>query len=655
MPRTEPCPVFPVRNHPRPTAASATKHPRRWSLGALALLAATLGRAHGQEALARLDPVGAGILPASGFGAAVGYVEALDAGAPRTDAPRCSTGAAVCDEVADGDLVLVGAPRDTSAGSGRGAVHVFLRRAGGFDRARHLLPPTDPNHAAVLSVAEQFGAALAVMPPPRGVASPDLGPAARSGAHGGALVAVGAPGRDVEHVGNVVPAAGGVSLFRRVPGAEGHWQLAAELLAPTPEGGSRFGASVALGRSSDLAHGDRLAVVGAPLAAAPGASLGGSATVFAEGPVGITGARVWTVQATLTAPRPTSAGAFGASVAVVEDARGITAGPMATCVAVAAPGDAAAGPGAGAVFLFDLHGHLLDLRRAADDVHHGQPHGARYGERIAGLGRGRLAIAVPARGVVEVVRIEGGTFVREALLAAHPLVGFGIGLAGAGGDLLAVGAPFEGVGAGAPSAPLLGAGRVHVFRRTGDVWCAAPRLGDAWPTSLPTSGAEPRDELGHALVFGRGGAALVVAAPASDAACPGGTACDAGAAFVFMTRPRTKSFCAEGARGALEVLGSARASDGRLRFVIGGVAPGSQGALHAAARATEPATPATGCLVQPLHRLGTAVSDAGGRWQLDAAAQLAGLERISPGTTWAFQVAWREGGHSSALTLALTR
>jgi hypothetical protein len=87
-----------------------------------------------------------------------------------------------------------------------------------------------------------------------------------------------------------------------------------------------------------------------------------------------------------------------------------------------------------------------------------------------------------------------------------------------------------------------------------------------------------------------------------------------------------------------------------LRFVCG-IAPGSHGALHAAARATAPLTPLQGCLVPPLFRVGSAVSDSESRWSLEVADELAVLERVSPGTTWAFQVAWRGGGHSSAVAL----
>jgi len=50
---------------------------------------------------------------------------------------------------------------------------------------------------------------------------------------------------------------------------------------------------------------------------------------------------------------------------------------------------------------------------------------------------------------------------------------------------------------------------------------------------------------------------------------------------VLATRPRAKSFCAEDAHGALEALGSRRTSEERLRLVIGGVAPGRHGVLHA--------------------------------------------------------------------------
>ncbi len=593
-----------------------------------------------QEVIARLDPAGLGVLPPTGFGAALGLL------APE---PGPSGGAAT--PLAAGAVVLVGAPDDAATGVGRGAVHVFVQRAGGLDRERHLLPATGPADPAVLSAAEAFGAALAT--------------------DGAALCAIGAPGRDVGRAGVVVAAAGGVTLVARIGGA---WQRAAELSAVTPEAGARFGAALALGSaaaealpggtaagSSDPGAGAegaapvRVLAVGAPQArAADGTPAAGAVTVFAAG--GPSPAP-WTPRLELAAPTPALAAGFGAALALVDDAHGIRSGPMATCLAVAAPGDPGAGPGAGAVFLFDLGGRLLDVRRAAPDVHRGQPAGARYGERIAALGGGRIAVAAPARGAVEVLRVEGGTLVREALLAASPLVGFGLALAGAGGELLAIGAPFEGPGADrdGAGAPLLGAGRVHVYARSGEVWCAGPRFGAE--LAAGATGVEPRDELGAALAIDPHGRGLLVSAPGDDSACPGGTPCDLGAAYLLRARPALRTSCAEGARGALLALGSTRARDRRLWLAVPGVDPGARGRLAVASGLASPGSSQPGasggatCLSPPIVHLGWATADPAGTWRWDADPLWSELTRRAPGATWTLQVAWSDGRASSAATL----
>lgn len=618
-----------------------------------------------QEVLARLDPLGAGLVPATAFGASAAYL-------PSAEPPALASGGGEDGPVVLGDVVAIGAPEDPAVGHRRGAVQVFVRRRGGFDRERHLLPSQDQGDPATLSAAERFGAALDALP-----------------RAGDTLLAIGAPGRDVGCAGHVVADAGGITLVRRVAGG---FQRVAELAAPAPAGGARFGASVALGalasddlagtrdtqdRSDRAASGALVAVVGAPGATRDGRALAGEAIVFV-GRVAPRGAgdgaaqRQLAPRVTLAAPRPALAAAFGAAVALVRDARGIDAGPAACCVAVAAPGDPVAGPGAGAVFLFDLAGHLLDVRRPAPAVHRGQPSGTRYGERIVALGDGRLAVAAPARGVVEVLRVEGGVFVPEALLVAHPVVGFGLGLAGAPGTVV-VGAPFAGPGAPAtrvlssagvevaaadgagaardlgPGSPaLLGAGRVVVHRRIGGVWCAAP-VFDAAPALDPIgNGQEARDELGHALALGRDGAVLVVTAPAARHLCAAGVACDAGGALVAATLPVTRPSTATDAGGRLELLGSGRVLDHRARFVIGGTMPGRFGALRAtwagATVGTVVAAEAPRGVV-----LGAASADGVGRWQVDAPRAWARLSASAPGASLTFFVAWRDGAHSSAV------
>lgn len=575
-----------------------------------------------QDVEARLAPLGAGLLPATDFGAATVVVEA----------------AAATPGAFELELVLVGAPRDGAVGVEAGAVNVFVRRPGGFDRERHLLPARGPNSPAVLSAREHFGAALAVSP-----ASGRAGPGGATRSATPPCVAIGAPGRDVRSPaggGGVVAAAGGVTLVERLAGG---WRLRTELTAPSPSTGADFGRCVALGAtraSSPTTPARRLVIVGAPGDSAGGAFLAGAAHVFVEGAGG------WTALVSLAAPHATTAGRFGAAVALVVDAGVVPGGPAATCIAVAAPGDDGAGPGAGAVFLFDLQGRLLDERRAGPDVHLRQPSGARYGERLAALGQGRLAIAAPARGAVELVRVQGGRFVREALWTAHPSVGFGLGLAG-GVDTLAIGAPF-----GGPGAPLLGAGRVTVLRRNGGVWCAAPEFGEGYAGA----GQEPRAELGHALALSRSGATLVATAPGSDFACPGAAPCAAGLALVLATRPAARAFCASRrppGDGALEALGSASAAERRLRLVAGGLAPGRLGVLHAAPGFTATAIGNAGCLLPPVLRIGVAAVDRAGQWQLDMGDALGRLAATGLGTRWAFQVAWRGGGHSSGVELEL--
>ncbi|MEZ6014307.1 MAG: hypothetical protein R3F49_04285 [Planctomycetota bacterium] len=438
--------------------------------------------------------------------------------------------------------------------------------------------------------------------------------------------------------------------------------------ASAPSSGARFGAALALGAAAPggLLLGRRLLVVGAPGATSAGVRSRASRRSLSRAPRG-------SPHLELAAPRRTVVGHFGASVAVVGDANGLSAGPAATCVAVAAPGDAGGGPGAGAVYLFDLAGHLLDVRRAAPDVHRGQPQGARYGERIAALGAGRLAIAAPARGAVEVCRVEGGMFVREALFEGSPIVGFGLGLAGAG-DTLIIGAPFAGPGAVGPGAvgpgdpgqgspgpgdPVLGGGRVFVLHRSGGAWVSAPSLGPlacagAGGGALGAIVGADGDELGHALALGHGGAALVISAPSSDLGCGSGAACDVGAALVLATQPPARAFCERGATGTLEALGSGRLSDGRFMLLAGDAPPDEVGVLYAALGGVHPASGSCVCLAPPVLRVGAAESGADGLWQLAAHPYAARLHARSPGVAWSFQVAWRGARASSGLTLSFT-
>ncbi|GAB4256141.1 MAG: hypothetical protein Kow0092_01950 [Deferrisomatales bacterium] len=291
---------------------------------------------------------------------------------PSGGAPRPEFGAAVA---ADGEAILVGAPRASGGGAETGAVFGFRRGPGGGWVEGETLSAPDGRRA------DRFGEALAIR---------------------GARAAVGAPRGD----GRIFDS-GAVYLFDRGP--DGAWRWSAKLTASDGAYGDRFGCSVALG--------EREVFVGACADDGPWAD-SGSVYVFEEASDGS-----WIEQARLAPPDARSLDGFGASVA----AWGET-------VAVGAPGALGVAPGAGVVWLFRRGG---DGRwtESARLIRPGGQTGDRWGASAA-LWGDVLAVGAPgAREVSVFQRSPSGGW--EPLAQLEEGVGdFGRALAQREGHLL---------------------------------------------------------------------------------------------------------------------------------------------------------------------------------------------------------------------------
>lgn len=244
-----------------------------------------------------------------------------------------------------GDRVAVGAPDfPFSAFTGTGAVYVYRRQPDGSWLEEAEL------HGSTAGVDSGFGQAV-VMEGNRlaAGANPATGGTAYVFEYGGGQWAetdhLQAPGGGFQWDGfgsalalqgdtllvgarnlPVDAAIGAGKAFVFVAGALG-WVLDAELVAPAPGDGDRFGAAVAMDAGT--------ALVGAPDDKVDGILDAGAAYVYANGPAG------WIYQDRLLAPVAAYGENFGAAVGI-----------QGTVAAVGAPGAGLAGPASGAVYVF---------------------------------------------------------------------------------------------------------------------------------------------------------------------------------------------------------------------------------------------------------------------------------------------------------------
>ena len=268
-------------------------------------VAPAAGRAHlfrlregrWQHEAALIDPLGAA---ADGFGGSValrGGVAVV--GSPRADAAGLDSGRSIVFEsrsggwaatallvppgarsgdwfghsvATDGERLAIGAYGDDERGNNAGAVHLFVRRNGGWEHERKVTAP-DARSGDWFGFAVAIdGPWLLVAAPRSGTASPSAGavwafrrhgdawlphrrlePTGPGTAHGwfGFTLAlhrdtllVGAPGRaGVDADGAPLTRAGRVAVFER---SGGEWRPQTELAAPEPVAEDLFGSSLAL-------------------------------------------------------------------------------------------------------------------------------------------------------------------------------------------------------------------------------------------------------------------------------------------------------------------------------------------------------------------------------------------------------------------------
>lgn len=401
-------------------------------------------------------------------------------------------GAAVAlieDPARGGVYCAVGSPSAMSSGSPRGSVRVVVLDG----RDGSLRPCSRIGHASIaptgLSSHARFGAAL------------DFGPGGPVG-----TLAIGAPGANTEGGTR----AGLVRLYRVGVAALAEPMPMAELVEFTPPAGNdgaAFGASVAF-----RPDGQQLAI-GAPFAKVPGGpSFAGAVYVYGSEN------GEWSLQFVATPPRPSVAATFGHAL----DWVGST-------LVVGAPGDGEVAPGAGRVYgLVGVGPERGTVSwEVAAPAGAGGAAGMRFGESLAAIDPSTVAIGGWGRGLVEVLAVPAsGEPVHRALLQGDPAEGFGLRVT-ATADRLFVGAPFA-VGAGLPVGANSSAGRVEVYARRGSDWVFA---GSHFSTAPSANG-----EFGVALdacTTASGGAHVLVGEPSSHLACPRGSSCAAGAAFLF--------------------------------------------------------------------------------------------------------------------------
>jgi len=232
---------------------------------------------------------------------------------------------------ADGDTLLVGAPGNSSAVEGGGAVHIFVRDQGGpenWGETAKILP-SDPRLAARFGTAVALDGDVAVIGAPKdGVPGALYGAAyvfSRTGGTQGAwtevkklsaddpadwdlfggtvavsgdLIIVGTPGK--MNAGGV--SKGAAYLFGRDRGGPDNWGLVRKLTAVQGDG---FGTAVSLSAE--------YALVGAPGARASPTIMGGAVYVFARDQGGTD---TWGLQARLNPAGPPAYCQFGSSIAL---------------------------------------------------------------------------------------------------------------------------------------------------------------------------------------------------------------------------------------------------------------------------------------------------------------------------------------------------
>ncbi len=211
-----------------------------------------------------------------------------------------------------GDTVVVGAPRDDTAGGiDAGSAWVFVRIAGNIWVSQGQLLAADA------SADDEFGTSVAIS---------------------GDVIFVGAPA-DENMAGGAY--AGAVYVFTRNGGS---WSQQAKITASDASAGQDFGYSLAM--TSDTV------IVGAPFDNQPGAASAGAAYV-------LTGSGgMWSEQAKLTAFAPIPLAVLGASVALDDD-----------IALVGAPGETtsnfigAGGVGSGAAHVFTRAGTVWTYRQ----------------------------------------------------------------------------------------------------------------------------------------------------------------------------------------------------------------------------------------------------------------------------------------------------
>jgi FG-GAP repeat len=340
----------------------------------------------------------------------------------------------------DGEWLAVGAPDAQGQGPAVGAVVLWRRAEAGWSRV------------AVLGgdgrAQGRFGRAL------------DLK---------GERLAVGAYFADgpVRHTGAVY-------MFED----QGGWAETARLAPPDAKEFDGFGWSVAL-------DGDRL-LVGAPFASRAGFQ-SGDARIYRQ----VAGR--WVEEAVLRPEALTPFDHLGWSVAWA-DGRAL----------VGAPDSDLAGPGVGAVFVFQRRRGRWTEGPPLSDPTLGL--GAGLGQALAG-DRARVVAGAPGVGVVKVWRRRGGAFEEEATLAGALTSRFGAAVA-LSGTHLGVGAPLEGDG-----------GALHTYRRQARAWSPNGSLL-----------GERGSELGAAAAVTVLGSQLWVlaGAPRGEGGCRGAGPCAAG-------------------------------------------------------------------------------------------------------------------------------
>lgn len=407
----------------------------------------------------------------------------------------------------DGDTLVVGAPQEAlppdSGGAdiaGMGAVYVFVRTGDTWTQQARLTPPVVPDNGAVL----HFGSAVAMSGNTLAIGAPGDGSSSR-----------GPVGGDPRDVGAFQ--SGAVFVYVR---SGTLWTQQAYVKASNTGVMDSFGTAVAL-------SGDLLAV-GAPFERSSASGVnppGGQENDDAQNAGAIYVLRhngvTWSQEAYVK-PSTTRAGDnFGAAVALFADTLAVGApGESSSARNVGGAEDDTSAPGAGAAYVFIRNGsawsqqaYVKASNTAASDQFGGSVALAADTLAVGAIfetGTGKGVDADPqmrstARTGAVYVYQRGAQWSPQAYLKAeHPtgLGDFGISLA-LSGDLLAVGAIFDGPG--------LDPGAASLFGNAGGHWVQVGHIG--------ASNADVSDQYGTSVALSND--TLVVGAPLEASAATG--------------------------------------------------------------------------------------------------------------------------------------